>query len=127
MLAWQPTAAVVAGVSGVMDSQLVMNPGCLFLRHSQVRGYSEKAPSQRLGLVAQFARVSCLAGDFPLTVGGGPVDLRLVPIRAGVRAVERRLVAVKTVTAARQQLTRTRDRLMPAPELDQRSVTQLMR
>jgi len=79
-----------------------MNLGCFCLRCGQVGGHSEKAPSQCLGPLGQFARVSWLACQFSLALRSGPVDLCLLPFRASVGAFERRLVPVETVLAALQ-------------------------
>lgn len=116
-----------AGVFGVLGCQLIMNPGCFFLRCGQVGGHSEKAPSQCPGPLGQFAWASWLACQFPLASRGGPVDLRLVPVCAGVGALERRLIAVETVLAALQYRARACDRLIPMPELDLRADTQPLR
>ena len=84
----------------LMGRQLITNPGCFFLGRGQLGGHSRNAPSQCPDLLDQLAWVSWLACQFPASVRGGPIDLRLLLSRAGLVAFQLRFVAVETVPAA---------------------------
>jgi hypothetical protein len=98
----------------VTGGQVLMEAGDLVLDGREVPDRRQGLLLQRHAALDERGRVRQPGRQAPFAFRRLPVDFRLMPSEAGLRPPRRRLVAVETLRAQRQQRTRPRDGLQRA-------------
>jgi len=95
----------------VTGGQVLMEAGDFVLGGREVLERRAGLLLQRHAALDELGRVRQPGRQAPFAFRRRPVDLRLMPLAAGLRPNHRRLVAVETLPTQRQQSTRPRDGL----------------